>query len=112
MGEVLANQGIAQMTQGQTVEDLLLLITIEIDVIHMTETDNLMEVVTHPAKVTTITTIIAIIAIIVTYHALPEAIRMVAVVTTEVVMTIQTITVMHAELDQTLWTDSLQTCKE
>ena len=100
MGEVLDNRDIAQMTQGQTVEDLLLLITIEIDVIHMTETDNLMEVVIHLAKVTT--TIIAIIAIIVTYHALPEVIRMVAVVTMEAVMTMQTITVVHAEIDQIL----------
>ena len=110
MGEVLDNLAMTQITQGQTVEDLLLLITIEIDIIHMTETDNLMEVVIHLAEVTT--TIIAIIAIIVTYHALLEVIRMVAVVTMEVVMTMQTITVVHAELDQILWTDSLQTCKE
>ena len=104
MGEVLDNRVMTWMTLTQTVEGHLLSIMIEIDDNHMTENDSLMEAEIRLAKAATIITIIAIIAIIVTYHAQPAAIshRMVVMVTMGVVMTMQTIIVMHAELDQIL----------
>ena len=96
--EELDRQVMTRMTLTQTVEGHLLSIMIEIDDNHMTENDSRMEAEIRLAKAATITTIIA------TYHARPAAInhRMVAMVTMGVVMTMQTIIVMHAELDQIL----------
>ena len=102
--EELDRQVMTRMTLTQTVEGHLLSIMTEVDDNHMTENDSLMEAEIRLAKAATIITIIAIIAIIVTYHAQPAAIshRMVAMVTMGVVMTMQAIIVLHADIDQIL----------